>query len=704
MADSDLKRRSAYYKKIIEEGKNSSSEKYQQLCINLEELIKLADKCGPDKKLDGGWHRSLLDSYTLVQDACNEFLGDMTGKLSSSDAARKGIVENIASVMAKDMKVLQQYNEKDPKSLQELIEKARTRTVVLKSSDFKKEGAALSTRIPMQSFFGKKGFFTPASTYNIDDKWNKIFSDYEAKFSRVSDKCKERIQLLKTNDEKKEWFSMYCPSETIEELRGRDEALAKRKVMEVAYMLGIGSSEEEIGNLLQNDKALVKDLVTFIDSMVPLANQMGIMRTAGIKKGAPISSRNCAMTDMAKLLGCGDLLAESVPMEVIIDGVPVKGVFMESVEGSDVNRLHEKDLIFEAGINSFEKSDALRQITDLQVLDFICGNTDRHLGNMIYQFEKRGGTTVLKGIKGIDNDCAFGTPKIEKDKKIMRMVNPDKMRFITESMWNRVKNTTREMIHSNLAHHGLTTEELDAACDRLQMVKDAVLKDKTLNVVPDGYWKRKSLLGYERPQTLDGINYIDGIRSIQSACSNLKMDGDKFKNKYEREYDELVDKHGEVDNKVKYVKDKITDKNVLFANRDRVKAFRKRMDDAKALFYNSEEYELMKNGYERIESLYSQLSECKEPGDIKDDIAIKLKKAYKDLAHKTNVYIELKKVIPYQTRGKVRKKLAEDLQNFTFEVLDDMTADMGEDLEAKPEEKEVNILEEGDGEIDLNKK
>ena len=76
-------------------------------------------------------------------------------------------------------------------------------------------------------------------------------------------------------------------------------------------------------------------------------------------------------------------------MKVEIDGVEVDGVFMESAEGTDINRLKKDDPIFQANFKSFENPEALQQVVDLQVLDFICGNIDRHLGNMFYQFKKK---------------------------------------------------------------------------------------------------------------------------------------------------------------------------------------------------------------------------------------------------------------------------------------------------------------------------
>ena len=47
-----------------------------------------------------------------------------------------------------------------------------------------------------------------------------------------------------------------------------------------------------------------------------------------------------------------------------------------------------------------------RQAADLQALDCICGQIDRHMNNVMFQVDPRTGGIV--GLKGIDNDMSFG--------------------------------------------------------------------------------------------------------------------------------------------------------------------------------------------------------------------------------------------------------------------------------------------------------
>ena len=83
---------------------------------------------------------------------------------------------------------------------------------------------------------------------------------------------------------------------------------------------------------------------------------------------------------------------------------------------------------------------------------------------------------MLGGIKGIDNDCSFGTPEIKEGKKIMRMVNPENMKYISAHMAITLTTLTPEMLRAELMNSNLSEKEITAACDRLDMVKKEIEK------------------------------------------------------------------------------------------------------------------------------------------------------------------------------------------------------------------------------------
>ena len=83
----------------------------------------------------------------------------------------------------------------------------------------------------------------------------------------------------------------------------------------------------------------------------------------------------------------------------LITGRLIRGNLMDQAEGIEYANVWE-DLI-----NGRVTSSFLRDVTNLQVLDVLCGQLDRHGGNMMYKVENGN----ITGVQGSDNDAAFGT-------------------------------------------------------------------------------------------------------------------------------------------------------------------------------------------------------------------------------------------------------------------------------------------------------
>lgn len=685
MQESNLERKYDYYARVIEEGKKSThSPRYQAVCSTLADLIDLSSNHDHQSKMTPKEHSDLMEKYQAVQIACNAYLNP-PDKFSGFELDRKKIIEDISKVLTNDVKVLSTYDRQNPKSFAAMLTQARTHTMVLNTKDINTVGAALSSRIPVELPDGKKGFFTKATTYNIDEKWEKSVREFMEKFDQyLSPVGSGNLEKLINNTKVQEEFYAKCPAmklALLKQIYGKNgEKYAQNAIISVAQFLDLGMNEKGVRRSLSEQPELSKLIREFIDTMGPMLNQRGIMKVAGIKKGANISSRNCAMTDMANLLGCGNILAESRPMEIELDGKKVKGVFMETVEGTDLERIHKDDLVLKAREDSFDKTIALRQVIDLQVLDFICGNVDRHGGNMIYNFEYTSkNKVVFKGIKGIDNDCSLGTPQIVENKPIMRMVNPENMQYISASMWAILESLDRNQIHLKLQHHitngDLSEAEVDAVWDRAKKVQDAV-HGKKIAVVPDNFWKENNLSDL----AVNKGTYLHGIKTMQRTCQN---EG------YKREIKENAG--------VNYIRDNISDEKLLRGKEAKLLEIQAMMKEAKAMFYNSEEYELMESNFNTVLSLTQSMNRGYKEGKVPEDRLNKVKAAYIDLAEKTETYIGLKKLVPFQTRGKKRLEIANMLADFANETMDGMSLDRNRKAELLKEEPEdVNILETGD--------
>lgn len=114
-----------------------------------------------------------------------------------------------------------------------------------------------------------------------------------------------------------------------------------------------------------------------------------------------MSRRNVATSRMASLLGLEELIAKSQTVDITDEatGRLIRGNLMDQAEGIEYADASE-DMI-----NGKVTSSFLRDVTNLQVLDVLCGQLDRHGGNMMYKVENGN----ITGVQGIDNDAAFGT-------------------------------------------------------------------------------------------------------------------------------------------------------------------------------------------------------------------------------------------------------------------------------------------------------
>ena len=221
---------------------------------------------------------------------------------------------------------------------------------------------------------------------------------------------------------------------------------------------------------------------------------------ARIHDGARMDSRNAAMSAVAELLNVPKLLAKSVPMKVIDkDGNEIEGTFMMAAKGVDLGNLKQEDAGYGAKSLEGDPGKAMRSLADLQVLDYICGNTDRHAKNLTYQFDEEGN---FVGVQGFDNDTAFGTidPKTGDYVSFFPML--ENMKGISRSMYDRLCQITPEMLKFSLRGFGLSEQELDAAAKRLQNVKEAAQKGM------EYYTRREADRKAGRPVEAEGQTFV----------------------------------------------------------------------------------------------------------------------------------------------------------------------------------------------------
>ncbi len=128
---------------------------------------------------------------------------------------------------------------------------------------------------------------------------------------------------------------------------------------------------------------------------------------AYIKKDAELSKRNVATSRLAGFLGLSDLIVQTEMTNVTVNGKMMQGIIMDQAQGRNIGSI--KSMAKKAGKNVRYTGNSLKGLCNLQILDILCGQVDRHSGNymMTYTIDGNGDYCYDK-VTGIDNDMSFG--------------------------------------------------------------------------------------------------------------------------------------------------------------------------------------------------------------------------------------------------------------------------------------------------------
>ena len=433
---------------------------------------------------------NLRKKALLVTDYCERFFSTKTGKEKTPFNAA---IRNVSRVMQKDFKTIENARIDGTTTFADMIRSSKERTIRLGNQQGQIVGDALSKRMLLNVQDGQqrtvRGLFTQNSkldfiTHLTNDiaRWKREYPGLAPMFKDIE---RERKAFNKKYDAdySAASFIARCCTGTIDE--------------ETGEKLAVFDSERELGKLsgdydgLPGYREWSRDLGKNID--VYHLHQRYYIEAHQLSQGVNIDGRNSAMSTVADLLHCGDLLAKSTPMAVKgPDGKTVHGTFTEFVDGTDVHHLSPDDPYLQSNSADFVQPTGLKSIANLNVLDFICGNTDRHRANVLYKFDEN---NKVIGVKGIDNDMSFGTlNNYQLTNGENRMSSVDELQVVGKDMAEAIKALTPEMLKASLRGYGLEEDELDAAAQRLNMVKERI-NTKEIATVADNEWGNYSLTG-----------------------------------------------------------------------------------------------------------------------------------------------------------------------------------------------------------------
>ena len=421
------------------------------------------------------------------------------GELDSLKNGVPMIVDRLQGMVRRDRECLEQYDPAYPLSLPQVLETGRSTVIHLEKVDVEEHGGAQNSRIPI-TFRGRdgkqrKGFFTRETKEenSLDEYVNELLDKAAEKCSTQAGKEQVRGLLKTYRDQDPErrnglsdaqLFRMLSEDFTQKEELGGGQHRIRLKAGVLEKKLGLSRNTvglygfEALGKIfIDYDKRMNEKVNRNLSEAEQEKQQKRIMGEyfndlLGTEKGARIDNRNSAMSAVAQLLGKPKLIAGAENMRFVDDkGKTVEGTFMDYADGVDLADGGDKMKLVNAnpftGENSYK---GLKQMADLQVLDYICGNVDRHQGNMMYITDERGD---IVGVQGIDNDTSFGR-FVNTDKNVHALPSPADMNVISADMSKKVLGLTPEMLKFTLRGRGLSEDELDFAAKRLTTLQTAI--------------------------------------------------------------------------------------------------------------------------------------------------------------------------------------------------------------------------------------
>ena len=412
------------------------------------------------------------------------------GKAQETLAARK-IARQLGNLIVSDYRALQRCDPKSEKTFLSVLDDSRTKVYeypTYKKINTTRGGMSIRYELQTEGPDGKmiRGYFAEKETYDVISSLEKVGP-------QVAKKAANPQGAVMIRDFLKNYMEHYADKAYADKEHPTD-----RNQFETWYQFFSNLGEEKFADTQKNklvaEMAAVyglraKDITTMcgsqaLDLMVrkisKIKDTFMLTSAMNIPVGARKDTRNSAMSTVAGLLGVQDLVVYSRPMKIRkADGTMIEGTFMAEADGFDPNRPGQdiRRLVKQAGRERAMTGgggDFLKQIADLQALDFICGNGDRHAANLFIQIDQYG---HFVGVQGIDNDLSFGLNGKDFKNNKREMVVPKNMGVISKSMADRILQLKPE--HLEFALRGqVEAITIQGATQRLKKMQNTIINSR----------------------------------------------------------------------------------------------------------------------------------------------------------------------------------------------------------------------------------
>ena len=419
--------------------------------------------------------------------------------------------------IAKDYAALNRYRNRlkarqdagkkaDPLTLEEFYDLSRSRTISLNGqslSEMKKTGAGSSVRyvvpvpykdeplpFPLEKGVPFNAYFTENITYDEKDSSDTIMvKEEKAIIKQVIEDYPAMKDCLRMEDPEQNSGLFMDLRRMYEKETGR---FLRDKITNVLPVLGLDATLQQMNKILgsasddgrkimnkirsaepEKKYEMLMGLISYTTAVMKTMAQEAIRKINDIDRKTAIGKRNALTSNMAELFGCGDVIAysEKVNIRTLENGKEVtkRGVIMMPAAGEDMNSAGFNSNLAKLDRTKLEGSpELIKQVASLQFLDTICGNTDRHIANYFYRFDKKG---KLVGVQGIDNDNSFGG-RVNTAHQFGHGVAFEDLRIIPKSMADKVMSMDPDTFAVFLHGYDLTTDEIHTSLKRFSILKE----------------------------------------------------------------------------------------------------------------------------------------------------------------------------------------------------------------------------------------
>ncbi len=376
------------------------------------------------------------------------------------------IMDTVREVLGRDLQHLHSVQRHGNETLPSLIEQSRTHVYNVDGQEMGRFGGELSSRIAITVPGGNgavRGFFTESVSTNMKEETERIRRETLEKHPELANvlaktQLENHIENSILDGIKSKW------------MEGENQDLLKW-LKEVI-------PDQKVRDRLVTNGTMFSAFVSFMEQYGKLLRKYRAYDASDLGENNRMDQRNCAMSAIADLMGMQGLLAHAEPVQIQFtkDGKEqtLTGSFMHFAEGQDMSRQIPGHGLMNADAPvDGDTASAKKQMADLQVLDYICGNVDRHGKNLVYQLDESDPAHPrIVGIQGIDNDASFTT--YTGDTFFTKMPLLSSMQAIRSQTAAVVEGLDRDILKTMLRNYTLTEEQLDAVWTRTQKLQEAI--------------------------------------------------------------------------------------------------------------------------------------------------------------------------------------------------------------------------------------